>query len=64
MDVKKAPKLFNAQKQAQIEDEEYQSGFQAAMRGQLNNTPETLAWHRGWADARKLQVKATLTPDS
>lgn len=57
MDVKKAPKLFNAQKQAQIEVLEYQSGFQAAMRGQLNNTPETLAWHRGWADARKCRSK-------
>ena len=62
--MKASPEPFNAQRQSQIDGEEYECGFQAAMRGELNNTPQTLAWHRGWADARELQVKATLTPDS
>jgi hypothetical protein len=64
MDIKKAPELFNTQKQFQIYYAEYKSGFQAAKRGELNNTSQTLAWHRGWADAQELQVKATLTSDS
>ena len=58
------PEPFNAQRQSQIDYAEYQCGFQAAMRGELNNTSQTLAWHRGWADAQELQVTATLTPDS
>jgi hypothetical protein len=58
------PEPFNAQRQSQIDQAEYQCGFEAAMRGALNNTSQTLAWHRGWADARELQVKATLNPDS
>ena len=58
------PEPFNAQRQSQIDAEEYQCGFQAAMRGELNNTSQTLAWHRGWADARELRVTATLIPTS
>ena len=58
------PEPFNAQRQAKIDNEEYQCGFQAAMRGELNNTSQTLAWHRGWADAHGLRVTATLLPAS
>jgi hypothetical protein len=60
--MKVSPEPFNAQRQSQIDDEEYQRGFEAAMRGELNNTSQTLAWHRGWADAQELQVTATLDP--
>ena len=62
--MKTSPEPFNAQRQSQIDAEEYHYGFQAAMRGELNNTSQTLAWHRGWANAHELQVTAALVPTS
>jgi hypothetical protein len=61
---KASPEPFNAQRQTQIDDEEYQCGFEAAIRGELNNTSQTLAWHRGWVDAQELRITATLIPTS
>ena len=58
------PEPFNAQRQSQIDSAEYQRGFEAATRGEFNTSFQTLAWHRGWADAQELQVKSTLTLDS
>ena len=58
------PEPFDVQRQAQTDNAEYQFGFQAAMHGELNNTSQTLAWHRGWADAQELRVTATLIPAS
>ena len=62
--MKAAPEPFNAQRQSQIDNAEYQRGFEATMRGELNNTSQTLAWHRGWADAHELQISSSLTPTS
>jgi hypothetical protein len=62
--MKAAPEPFNAQRQSEIDHAEYQRGFETAMRGELNNTSQTLAWHRGWADAQELRVSATLTQTS
>ena len=56
------PEPFNAQRQSQIDSAEYQRGFEAATRGELNNTSQTLAWHRGWADAQELQVTSAVLP--
>jgi hypothetical protein len=53
---------FNAERQAQIDNAEYQFGFQAAMRGELNTASQTLAWHRGWADVQEFMSTAALTP--
>jgi hypothetical protein len=58
------PEPFNAQRQSQIDSAEYQRGFEAATRGELNNTSQTLAWHRGWADAEELKDSATLIATS
>lgn len=56
------PEPFNAQRQSQIDSAEYQRGFEAAIRGELNNTSQTLTWHRGWVDAQELRVTASLIP--
>jgi hypothetical protein len=61
---KASPEPFNAERQAQIDCAEYQFGFQAAMRGEFNNNSQTLAWHRGWADAQELHVTSPVLPAS
>ena len=58
------PEPFNAQRQSQIDQEEYQRGFEAATRGELNNTSQTLAWHRGWADAQGCRSQSPVLPAS
>jgi len=62
--LKAATEPFNAQRQSQIDCAEYQFGFHAAMRGDLNNTSQTLAWHRGWASAEEWLTTATYIPAS
>jgi hypothetical protein len=57
-----SPEPFNAQRQAQIDLAEYHSGFQAAIRGEFNTSSQTLAWHRGWADAQELYVTSPVLP--
>ncbi len=61
---KTSPEPFNAQRQAEIDLAEYHAGFQAAMRGDFNTASQTLAWHRGWADAQELYVTSPVLPAS
>jgi hypothetical protein len=56
------PEPFNAQRQSEIDHAEYERGFQAATRGEFNTTFQTLAWHRGWADAQELHVTSSVLP--
>ena len=60
--MKASPEPFNAQRQSQIDYAEYQAGFRAATRGEFITSSQTLAWHRGWADAQELYVTSAVLP--